>query len=169
MWKRDDVGHRQRWRAFQVREWLSKDTEGGENLGCLGNSLGKECRGRGWRGGGWKSWSWGSCKGHIMKRSDVARDIHGILFLSFLCPLLPPLLLFLLPLYCIGTIYANGDSKTEGTILEMFKSPWGCWEDRSWSSESHLGHWWSLGLSWDDDMARFKGEVSVVTRARSVS
>ena len=57
-----------------------------------------------------------------MKRSDVARDIHGILFLSFLFPLL----LFLLPLYCIGTIYANGDSKTEGTILEMFKSPWGC-------------------------------------------
>ena len=28
---------------------MSKDTEGGENLGCLGNSLGRECRGRGAR------------------------------------------------------------------------------------------------------------------------
>ena len=77
-WKMDDMGHRQKWRAFHVREWYEQRYRRRREPRLPGNGLGRvEKEGGNMVGAGVEA------EGHTMKRSDLARDVHEILFLSF--------------------------------------------------------------------------------------
>ena len=121
-WKMDDMGHRQKWRTFHVREWYEQRYRRRREPRLSGNGLGKEWRRREaiwWmqelrlKATPWKGVTW---PGMYMKSSSYLSPpsfpssfpSSSLLYMHYLCK------------WRFKYI--------EDTIPEMFKSPWGCWE-----------------------------------------